>query len=62
MLTTQYIIEKGYELNNKHSEYKNSSGKTKAEKWKEYITSCEEYRKEVKEYLKTNPIDVSDSL
>lgn len=62
IITTKDIIEKGYELNKKHSEYKNATGKEKTKKWQEFYSEWQDYRKEFQAYIKTNPIDISDSL
>ena len=61
-ITTQEIIEKGYDLNLKHKEYLNSSGKDRKDKWHEFYEAWQIYRAEVNAYVKTNPIDISDSL
>lgn len=61
-ITTQEIIEKGNELNIKHQEYKNSTGKERQIKWQEFYSAWQDYRIQVQAYIKTNPIDISDSL
>lgn len=61
-ISTKEIIEKGIILNEKHNAYKNAHGKDKTDKWKEFFEAWQIYRAEVNAYVKTNPIDVSDSL
>ena len=61
-ITTQEIIEKGFELNKKHAEYKNATDKDKKKKWQDFYTASQEYRSEVSEYVRNNPADISDSL
>lgn len=61
-ITTKDIIEKGNILNEKHAEYKEATGKEKVKKWQEFYSAWQEYRTEVQAYVRTKPIDISDTL
>lgn len=62
-MTKNELIEKGKELNNLHSEYKNADKpRDKKQKWQRYFTAAEEYRRDFAAYMKANPADISKLL
>ena len=61
-ISTEEIIKRGNELNKKHRAYKKAEPKDKPDRWKEFYEAWQKYRSEVNAYVKTYPLDISDSL
>lgn len=63
MISTQEIIVKGEELNILHAEYINEvSPQLKKSKWRDFYSASENYRKEVQDWIKSSPNDISSAL